>query len=95
MMYYYPGMGWWMVLSTVFWLVLIGIAVWALVRFVQHQTQARPGGPTNTMTDGRSAEEILAQRYARGEIDEATFERMHQALQAKALSPNPPASVGR
>jgi uncharacterized membrane protein len=76
------GMAWWMVLSSLFWLLLIGIAVWALVRWVSHQTRTRPDHPTGGPAVGPSAAEILRQRYARGEIDESTFERMRQHLSA-------------
>jgi putative membrane protein len=82
MWYYGPGMGWWMVLSTVFWLVLIGIAVWALVRWVSHQTQTGTNQQTGGTIPGPSADEILRQRFARGDIDSETFERMRQQLAA-------------
>ena len=77
--YYYPGMGWFAILVTLFWLILIGLAVWAILRWVLHQTRtgAPPiGGPTPTL----SAEEILRQRFARGEIDAATFQTMREQL---------------
>ena len=53
-----------------FWLVLFGVAAWAFVHWFA-------GSATNTIR-GRepSALEILRQRYARGEIDTATFEQM-------------------
>lgn len=84
--YYESGMGWWMVLSTLFWLLLAGIAVWALVRFLSRHSEGSTSGSTRQgtadMPDGPSAEEILRQRFARGEIDAATFERMQAQLQA-------------
>lgn len=83
---YYPGMGWWMVLSSLFWLVLIGIAVWALVRWVSYQTRTGTGRQTDGTTAGPSAQEILRQRFARGEIDGETFERMRQQLESSGTS---------
>jgi putative membrane protein len=77
---YYPGMGWWMVVSSIFWLALVGIAVWALVRLVGHQTRTGSRSQQDELSSGSSAEEILRRRYARGEIDEATFERMREQL---------------
>lgn len=77
---YYPGMGWWMVLSSLFWLALVAIAVWALVRWVSHQTRTRADHPLGGPSMGPSAEEILRQRYARREIDEATYEQMRERL---------------
>ena len=56
------------------------IAVWALVRWVTRTSvsSGTPGSP--------SALEILQQRYARGEIDDATYERMRQQLVGSASS---------
>lgn len=81
---YYPNMGWWMVLSTIFWLALVAIAVWALVRFVVHQTHAASRHDAGDVPYGPSAEEILRQRFARGEIDAETFERMRAQLEQEA-----------
>ena len=76
------GMGWWMVVSSLFWLVLVAIAVWALVRFVTHQTRTGAGHQMDGTSGEPSAEEILRQRYARGEIDDATYARMREQLAA-------------
>ncbi len=62
----------WMMLGEIFWLLLLGIAVWALVRWLSYR---KP--PTEP-----SAMEILHRRYARGEIDTATFEQMRERLEA-------------
>ena len=67
-----------MVLNWVFWFVLLGLLLWALFRWLGARS---PNQPTNT---GVSATEILRQRYARGEIDEATYERMRQQLESSA-----------
>lgn len=79
---YYPGMGWWIVLIGVFWLALVVIAVWALVRWVSPQTRSRADQPSGGPSTEPSAEEILRQRYARGEIDAATYEQMCERLAA-------------
>ena len=63
-----------MMLSWVFWFVLLGLLLWALFRWLGAR------GPNQTTNTGVSATEILRQRYARGEIDEATYERMRQQL---------------
>jgi putative membrane protein len=69
-----------MILSMLFWFALLGVLIWALVRWVTRTSvsSGTPGGP--------SALEILQQRYARGEIDDATFERMRQQLLGSASS---------
>jgi putative membrane protein len=83
---YYSGMGgwmiFWMILSNVVWLALIGVAVWALVRWVSHSSRTQGNLPLHGSTTEPSAEEILRQRYARGEIDAATFEQMRERLDA-------------
>jgi len=82
--YYGSGMGWWIVVSSVFWLALVGVAVWALVRWVSHQTRTGQSSPVGSPGTAPSAEEILRQRYARGEIDATTYEQMRAHLAATA-----------
>jgi putative membrane protein len=84
-----PGMAAWMIISSLIWLAIVGVAVWAFVRWVTTHTQASP--PTGLT--GPSAYEILRQRYARGEIDEPTFERMRAQL--TAASPDQAGPVAR
>ncbi len=77
MMYGY-GYGWEgvliMALSMLFWVALIAAAIWAFTRWQADRTSssgaARP-----------SATEIRRQRYARGEIDAATYEEMRRRLE--------------
>jgi putative membrane protein len=68
-----------MLLNGVVWIALIGLFIWALSR-VLGQRSPSSGRPDT----GLSALEILRQRYARGEIDEATFTRMQQQLEASS-----------
>ncbi len=90
---YYSGMsGWmvvWMVLSSLFWLALVAIAVWALVRFVtRHPASSARYDATRDATHvpaGPSADEILRQRFARGEIDADTFQQMRAQLEQATL----------
>ncbi len=99
---YYSGMsGWmvvWMVLSSLFWLVLVAIAVWALVRFVTRRPSSSARYRHDATYDatqvpaGPSADEILRQRFARGEIDADTFQRMRTQLEQ--ASPREPALPG-
>jgi putative membrane protein len=68
-----------MVLNGVVWVALIGLFIWALGRLLGSRT------PSNERSDaGLSAIETLRQRYARGEIDDATFTRMRQQLEASS-----------
>ncbi len=75
-----------MLLSSLFWLLLLALLIGLLIRrfsgtgmptqppFVYH-----PGQPPMQQA---SAQEILRQRYARGEIDAATFDQMRERLEA-------------
>lgn len=90
--YYYdnPAMMVWMVVQSVFWLALVGFAVWAFVRWLNrssHRTTSTSTPPTTpSSASPLSALDILQQRYARGEIDAATFEDMRARLSASAPS---------
>lgn len=76
MMFWGNGWGWggWVMMSIsmlVFW----GLVAWVVV------TLAR--GPARTPPTERSAEEILAERFARGEIDHDEFVARRAALRGK------------
>src|SRR5262249_38994147 len=83
--YYAPGgMVWWMILSSLFWLGLAAVAVWALVRWLSREAQwtaNRPQEPTQ-----QTALDILKARYARGEIDTATFQTMRAQIAATSAT---------
>jgi putative membrane protein len=67
-------------IMALFWVVVLGIAIWLMAQLVDRGR--RPGGEA-----GRNrAEEILKERYARGEIDRETYQRMFDDL--KRGSPN-------
>ncbi|HUY75607.1 MAG TPA: SHOCT domain-containing protein [Ktedonobacterales bacterium] len=76
------GLGWGgmllMMLSMLFWFAVLGVLIWALVRWMTNYASPRGGGLVQRM----SAREILEQRYARGEIDAATFDQMRERLEA-------------
>lgn len=86
------GYGWGggllMLLSMLLWVAVIALLVWALIRWLGPRSAGggmQPPGPT-----GPSAMEILRQRYARGEIDGATFDQMRERLEGSASSPRDP-----
>lgn len=77
---YYPswgGMFLMMVLGNILWIALLGALVWAVIRWLGRRAHS-----LNMPTGGPSAMEIVRQRYARGEIDAATFEQMRERLEA-------------
>ncbi len=67
-------------LGTTLWVLLLALGIWTLVRWLNGRV--RPPLGRGQMPDGPSALEILQQRYARGEIDHATYEQMRERLQA-------------
>ena len=69
----------WMFFWNLFWLVLLGVAVWALVRWLIHFPLH--GNHPRSLPPEPSALEILRQRYARGDIDATTFEQMRERLE--------------
>lgn len=79
-----------MALSALFWVALIAAIIWGVVRlaggrgaFGRRSAFQAPPVPT--------AEEILRERYARGEIDAQTFEAMRERLAgASAREPATP-----
>jgi putative membrane protein len=79
MMYYYgPGMGSWMLVlmvlsNLVFW-GLVAVGAVALVRFNRRARIKGSAGPVVT------ANELLAQRFARGEIDEDEYAHRSRVL---------------
>jgi putative membrane protein len=87
------GYGWGggllMLLSMLLWVAVFGLLVWALIRWLG--PRATGGGmPPSGPTSGPSAMEILRQRYARGEIDAATFEQMRERLEGSVSQPREP-----
>jgi putative membrane protein len=63
---------WWMVPMMLVFLVAVGVVVWALLNTNRSQ---RPPGP-----QAPSPEDVLAHRFARGEIDTAEYHERLEAL---------------
>jgi putative membrane protein len=68
--------------GTALWVALLVALVWALILRINKGTTIPAPPPTSAPPTGPSALEILSQRYARGEIDAATFEQMRERLEA-------------
>ncbi len=73
--WYGMGVGWgnWLGMGL-FWIVLLGVILYTVVRLLP----ARRSGPRDHGSD--SPEEILNQRFARGEIDIETYRSQRAAL---------------
>jgi putative membrane protein len=72
--------GWsaWMLFMGIFWVVLIGLVVWAAVRLSRRADEA-------THRALESPRQILDRRYAAGEIDEAQYARTRSVLEGRDL----------
>lgn len=82
------GFGWgWLLMSLgmVLWIALVVVLAWALIRWLSNRTTPSVPPMTSVPPSGPSAMEILRQRYARGEIDTATFEQMRERLEASEV----------
>jgi uncharacterized membrane protein len=86
MMYSY-GYAWswggvlFMVLSTLFWVGVLGLLLWAIMRWTSNSSR------TDSLSSEPTAREILARQYARGEIDTATHEDMLVHLHDRESAP--------
>jgi uncharacterized membrane protein len=67
----HDGMGWWMVLMPIMWIVLWGSILWLFVSTI------RPGRRAESDVD---AMEIARRRYAAGTISRNEFERIRAGL---------------
>jgi putative membrane protein len=76
MMGWYGGMGlWgWLFMGT-FWVALLTVIVWLVVRLLPSGNPPVGGGV-------ESPEDILDRRFARGEIDDETYAAQRTALAA-------------
>jgi len=86
-MYWYGhGMGWawgWGLMMFVFW-ALVVVAVVLLIRHFSRAGGRPPSGPHSYGTPPPSAEQLLAERYARGEIDDEEYRRRLATLRGEA-----------
>ncbi len=70
------------ILSMALWIALLVVLVWALINWLTRKSSATFPPSTGPTPSTPTALEILQQRYARGEIDTATFDQMRELLGA-------------
>ncbi len=63
------GMGWWWIIG----LIIVVAVVWMLIKSMNTNSRSY-------MPSGKSALDILKERYARGEIDKEEFEERRKDL---------------
>lgn len=74
-------------LGTIFWIALLGVLIWALLHWLATRNAPLIGYHPPPPLYQPSAMEILRQRYARGEIDDVTFQQMRERLEASMPPP--------
>ena len=75
------GPGLWGVLGGLLWIVIWALLIRGLIRWFAFGSRRRPYYHPDQSPGAPSALEILRQRYARGDIDAATFEQMRERLE--------------
>jgi putative membrane protein len=68
-------------LGTLFWIALLVLLLWALIRWLSMRNAPLMGYHPIPPLYQPSALEILQLRYARGEIDDVTFQQMRERLE--------------
>ncbi|MHB1567938.1 MAG: SHOCT domain-containing protein [Solirubrobacteraceae bacterium] len=76
---YGMGAGGW-VLMMVFWIVLVAVVVWAIVRLVPSRTDDAREPRRSAAEPPEKPREILDRRLASGEIDAETYEELRSKL---------------
>lgn len=75
-------MGGGMILSMVFWVIVVGLIIYGIVLFTMKQAAKKENSAAVEKQEDSSME-ILRERFARGEIDEKEFEERKAFLQNK------------
>jgi len=69
--------GFGLILMTVFWVTIIALAVWVLGKIFPRVTDSSSSHSVEWRNDlSLSPQEILKQRYARGEVSKVEFDEM-------------------
>ena len=61
-------------LGIIFLLVIVALVVWAVVRVLPNQGGDQGGGNSSPRAEQSSAEDILKERFAKGQIDAEEYE---------------------
>ena len=75
-----------MFLGRTLWILLLAVLTWALLTWLNRRWGRPQPRQEFLLPREPVAREILQQRYARGEIDQATFQHMREQLGATSPS---------
>jgi putative membrane protein len=73
---------WWMGGGSLLFILVIGLVTWVLIRQAHQSPQSPQATTPPVRTRERSAEDVLAERYARGEIDKEQYESRRDVLRS-------------
>ena len=79
-----PGLGWWFLLIPLLWILLFALVFAIFGRRWRRSARENGYGPHGRMTPARQAETTLAERYAKGDIDEVEYRARLEVLRANA-----------
>ena len=79
-----PGFGWCFLLIPLFWILLFGLIFAIFGRRWRRNAIENGYGPQGRMNPARQAETTLAERYAKGDIDEVEYRARLEVLRANA-----------
>ncbi len=82
MMGYGFGMGWlWMIVPLIGLILLVGLGIWAIMATLNGANQrSKTANGAGSVAQVQTPEEILRQRFARGEISAEQYNEMRQTL---------------
>ncbi|HKH08713.1 MAG TPA: hypothetical protein VKA62_07145 [Agromyces sp.] len=77
------GFGWWFILIPIFWFLVIGLLIFLFTRRRREWAAAGGNGSYGPpWARGASAESTLAERFAKGDIDEVEYRARLEVLRA-------------
>lgn len=80
------GFGWWFLLIPLFWILVIA-ALFAIFGRRWRRAAAEGGyGPHARLSPARQAEATLAERFAKGDIDETEYRARLEVIRTNAAS---------
>ena len=82
----------WILFMIAFWALVITAIVWMVRSMTGRRRHYAMGGPAGPWRGTASAEQILAERYAHGQIDENEYRRGLATLRGEYLVTAPPPS---